>query len=176
VSSGVLFTIQTTVAHPKDIGDRSTLAVLLTLADAGYPVLLPFGENTRYDVVIDEGERLSRVQIKTGRLRGGAVLFAACSCYGHHRNPATARRSYNGQVDYFAVYCAETTGVYLIPIEELGVRVQCALRIDPPRNNQNLGVRWAAKYEIGRVAIERIGRSSQLLPTTEEPGESAGAR
>jgi hypothetical protein len=30
--------------HPKDVGDRSTLAIMLALRDAGYGVLLPFGE------------------------------------------------------------------------------------------------------------------------------------
>ena len=55
--------------HPKAIGDRSTLAIMIALQSAGYTVLLPFGENTRYDLVIDDGARLARVQCKTGRLR-----------------------------------------------------------------------------------------------------------
>jgi hypothetical protein len=161
------------VEHPKDIGDRSTLAVLLALSRAGYPVLLPFGENTRYDAVIDEGTRLARIQIKTGRLRLGAVRFAACSTYGHHANPAVVRRPYVGEVDYFAVYCPETTGVYLIPIEELNLRRQGSLRVDPPRNNQRIGIRLAVDYEIGRVLAEPSVRQ-QL--TTAELAATAGAR
>ena len=65
--------------HPKTIGDRTTLAVLLALREVGYSTLVPFGENTRYDLVIDDGEKLYRVQCKTGRLRNGAVKFATCS-------------------------------------------------------------------------------------------------
>jgi hypothetical protein len=34
--------------HPKAIGDRTTLAVITALNALGYPILLPFGENTRY--------------------------------------------------------------------------------------------------------------------------------
>jgi hypothetical protein len=154
--------------HPKDIGDRSTLAVLLMLASAGYPVLVPFGENTRYDLVIDEGSRLARVQVKTGRLRLGGVRFAVCSAYGHHRDPANARRSYHGQVDYFAVFCPETCGVYLIPIEDIKVNVHCTLRVTPARNNQHAGVRLAANYEIGRVSVETLA--------TGEVSGSAGVR
>jgi hypothetical protein len=149
--------------HPKDVGDRSTLAVLLALVTAGYRVLVPVGENTRYDAVIDEGIRLARVQIKTGRLRLGAVRFNVCSTYGHHRNPATCRRPYHGQIDYFAVYCPETTGVYLVPIEDLPVRTNGALRVEPPRNGQHLRIRMAADYEICRVAA------------TAEPGAPADA-
>jgi hypothetical protein len=59
--------------HPKDKGDRTTLAVMLALRVAGYAVLMPFGENTRYDLVIDDGETFSRIQCKTGRLRDGVV-------------------------------------------------------------------------------------------------------
>jgi hypothetical protein len=40
--------------HPKDVGDRSTLAVLVALERAGYELYLPFGENTRSDIVIDD--------------------------------------------------------------------------------------------------------------------------
>jgi hypothetical protein len=160
--------------HPKAIGDRSTLAVLLALTAAGYPILLPFGENTRYDAVIDEDGGLARVQIKTGRLRLGAVRFNVCSCYGHHRNPATHRRDYRGQVDLFAVYCPETAGVYLVPIADINVQTSCALRVDPPRNNQRDGVRYAAPYEIGRIPIDVVDRHRQL--TTAGLAASAGAR
>jgi hypothetical protein len=74
------------------IGDRSTLAVMIALGGAGYRFLVPMGENTRYDLVIDDQGRFSRVQCKTGRLRRGAVRFNACSFYGHHPNPQTVRR------------------------------------------------------------------------------------
>jgi hypothetical protein len=62
------------VEHPKDIGDRTTLAIMLALREHGFAVLVPFGENTRYDLVIDDGAKMANVQCKTGRLRKGAVL------------------------------------------------------------------------------------------------------
>jgi hypothetical protein len=139
--------------HPKDIGDFTTLAAMLALRDAGFAVFVPFGENTRYDLVIDDEKRLARIQCKTGRLRDGAIRFAVCSCYGHHLRPGQARRDYHGEVDYFAVYCPDTGGVYLIPIDDLPIKVQAALRVDPPRNCQKRGIRFAANYEIARVAV-----------------------
>jgi len=140
------------VEHPKDIGDRSTLASIIALREAGYGVLLPFGENTRYDLVIDANGRLSRVQCKTGRLERGAVVFRTASSYYHHP-PNTGARHYRGQVDYFAVYCRGTSAVYLIPIRDLPPNYSACLRVDAPRNNQRRRVRFAADYEIGRVAI-----------------------
>jgi hypothetical protein len=138
---------------------------MAALREAGYDLLVPFGENTRYDLVIDDGYRLARVQCKTGRLRQGAVLFATCSCYGHHRNPETARRAYEGEVDFFAVFCPETRGVYLVPIEHLQVKVQAALRVAPTRNSQRVGVRFAAEYLVATIAVDVTG----------EPGASVGA-
>ena len=146
--------------HPKDVGDRSTLAIISVFRELGCGIYLPFGENTRCDLILERTGRLDRVQCKTGRLRQGAIVFAVCSCYGHHRNPLTARRDYNGQIDLFAVYCPETGGVYLIPIEDVPTKSTAYLRVDPPKNNQLDRIRFAADYEIGRVAIEGLRVSS----------------
>jgi PD-(D/E)XK endonuclease len=146
--------------HPKTIGDRTTTAVMLALQEIGYAVLVPFGENTRYDLVIDDGVSLMRVQCKTGRLRLGSVIFRTCSSYGHHPNPKILRRHYGGQIDFFGVYCPETEGVYLIPIEHVPNEASAALRVLPTRNRQRHKIRWAAEYEIAEVAITVVLRAS----------------
>jgi hypothetical protein len=153
------------VDHPKAKGDRSTLAIMLALSEAGYAVLVPFGENTRYDLVIDGGESLKRVQCKTGSLRQGSIRFAACSSYAHHPNPRMVVRDYLDQIDYFGIYCPETRGVYLVPVEDAQVRRAGTLRVTPPRNGQKRRIRAAADYEIAQIAVRAI----------EEPGASVGA-
>ena len=142
--------------HPKDIGDGSTLAIMTALRMSGVAIYVPFGENTRCDLIVDDDGELIRVQCKTGRLREGAIRFAVCSCYGHHRNPQASRRNYEGEVDYFAVYCPETTGVYMVPIDDVPLRAAALLRIDPPRNNQRKRIRFAADYQIARVTTEGL--------------------
>jgi hypothetical protein len=139
--------------HPKAIGDTSQLAIMLGLDHAGYAFFIPFGENTRYDIVIDEGYRLARVQCKTGRLKSGAVRFRACSSYAHHPNPKLLKRDYLGEIEYFGVYRRETEGVYLVPIEDVPVRREGALRVDPARNGQAHRVRLAANYQIARISL-----------------------
>jgi hypothetical protein len=119
-------------------------------------VLLPFGENTRYDLAVERDGVFERVQCKTGRLEKGAIYFRTASSYYHHPNPKMPAKHYRGQVDCFAVYCKETGGVYLVPIDVLPTNHWAALRVDPPRNNQNRRIRFAADYEIGRVAIEGL--------------------
>jgi PD-(D/E)XK endonuclease len=141
------------VAHPKDVGDRSTLAIIFAYRLQGWDILLPFGENTRYDFVVDRHGRLDKVQCKTGRLRQGAVVFRTCSTYGHHPSPARVRRDYHDEIDEFAVFCPETSTVYSIPIEDLPARVQARLRVDPPRNNQAKGIRLARAYELVKIDV-----------------------
>ena len=128
---------------------------MLALRELGFAVLVPFGENTRYDLVIDDGVALSRVQCKTGRLRQGAIRFKACSTYAHHRSPERQSRSYLGDVDFFAVHCPETDGVYLVPIADVPVESRAALRLSPAKNGQRRRTRAAQRYEIGSVAVRR---------------------
>jgi hypothetical protein len=153
--------------HPKTIGDRSALAVAIGLRANGWEVYLPFGENTRADFVIDNGLLLARVQCKTGRLRQGAVKFKVCSSYAHHSNPAAVTRSYLGEVDYFAVYCPDTCGVYLIPIEEIPLRWEATLRVDEARNGQQRGIRPASDYLVAKVGVRATAelRGSSGAPT-----------
>jgi hypothetical protein len=142
--------------HPKVVGDRTQLAVMAALYGAGYGLYIPFGENTRCDLILESRAGLIRVQCKTGRLRNGTVRFAVCSTYGHHPNPKIKFRGYVGEVDAFAVYCRETQRVYLIPISDITTTRQCWLRVVPTKNNQYQLVRWARDYEIGIVAIEGL--------------------
>ena len=148
--------------HPKHVGDRTTLAVMLALVDAGLEVSVPFGENCRYDLVIDRMGTLTRVQCKTGRLRHGAVRFSTASTYGHLPSPCDLRRHYIGQIDAFAVHCPETTGVYLIPIGDVLSHASAYLRVDAPRNGQRKRIRFASDYEICRVHCSDAGRNPRV--------------
>jgi hypothetical protein len=129
------------------------MAIIFVLRLLDFAILVPFGENTRYDLVIDNGSRLRRVQCKTGRLRNGAIEFPTCSTYAHHPNPKVPRRDYEGQIDDFAVYCPELGTVYLIPIEDVPTRALGMLRVTPARNGQTKRVRLAAAYELARIDV-----------------------
>ncbi|MGA8474378.1 MAG: group I intron-associated PD-(D/E)XK endonuclease [Candidatus Cybelea sp.] len=59
----------------KSIGELSEIIVRGALAGAGYRVAVPLGENHRYDLIVDKGGTLARVQVKTGRVRKRAVHF-----------------------------------------------------------------------------------------------------
>ena len=80
--------------NTKAIGDLSELEVALALVRAGYLVSKPLGDSHRYDLIIDDGERLARVQVKTGRLYGEVVKFNCSSSHSHRGGVAS--RAYHG--------------------------------------------------------------------------------
>lgn len=128
----------------KKIGDISEAHVIAAFTKRGYKVLLPFGEDHRYDLVIDDGEKLSRVQVKTGRLRGGVIKY---NCSSSHAHRGGTNRPYFGQIEYLAVYCPETERVYVLPEKEL-TGTNAHLRLSPPLNNMVKTIRWAARFEL----------------------------
>lgn len=147
---------------PKAIGELSEVEVICALHRAGLGVLTPpFSDNLRYDCVVDDGERLSRVQVKTGRLEGGSVEFNACRTYWHRR----ASYSYRGAIDFFGVWCGDLERVYLVPVDECGTAL-ARLRLTPPRNGQRRKIRWAADYEL------RAGWRARSTEVREAPSSS----
>lgn len=61
--------------NPKRVGERSEAFILLAFLRNDVPVLKPFGDSQRYDLVIEHDGRFKRVQCKTGRLVQGAIEF-----------------------------------------------------------------------------------------------------
>lgn len=114
----------------------------------GLVVLSPLCEGGRYDLVIDTGARLLRVQCKWASRRGD-VLTARCVT-SRHTPGGYVRSTYSAhEVDAVAVYAPDTDGCYLIPIGEAEGRSTISLRLSPTHNNQASRVRWARDYEFG---------------------------
>lgn len=133
-------------SHPVDIGQRTEAAILSALVRRGYAVLLPFGVNQRYDLVIDLDGRFVRAQCKTGRLMDGVVQFRTRSIRSN--TSETFTRPYIGEADVFLVYCPETDRIYAVPVEDAPSGGQMYLRVEPTVNRQAHGVNWAKQYEL----------------------------
>jgi hypothetical protein len=151
----------------KSTGELSELIVAVSLGRAGYLVSKPLGENTRYDLIIDKDGTLSRVQVKTGRLRNGAILFNAYSSHYHRRGGSC--RSYSNDIDFFGVYCPALRSVYLIPIQDAAT-LNCTLRVDGTKNGQHSQIRWAQPYLVDVVDIPELVVGPQTLNGVTDSG------
>jgi hypothetical protein len=118
-------------------------------------------DDERYDLILDLRPRLLRVQCKWSRRIGDVV---AARLYTSRRGPEGLRnRRYNaGEFDSFGLYCPDNDQCYLLPADEFVVFRQVHLRLEPSRNNQALGIRWARDYEF-RATLQRLpGPIAQL--------------
>jgi len=136
----------------KTIGERSEAIIMAKLLEVGYGVLMPFGDNRRYDLVIEDADgSFFRIQCKTGWVEnsGAYIQFKTASSYYHTKAGRTShgRRDYRGQIDFFAVYCSDTRRVYLVPVNHVGT-ANASLRLLPTANKQEKNVRWAKDYEV----------------------------
>jgi hypothetical protein len=132
-------------SHPVDVGLRTEAAILGELVRRGYQVLVPFGTNQRYDLVLDINGEFVRAQCKKGRLRSGAIRFAARSTRVNTQH--IFFRGYRGEIEIFLVYCPEIDQIYAVPVDEAST-CETYLRVDPAQNGQTKGIRWARDYEL----------------------------
>ena len=131
------------MANTKTIGEATEAFVLAAFVNAGFPVALPFGENQRYDLVIEVRGEFKRVQCKTARtLQGGSVL-----CFNTRTWYRAQSNSYRNQADLFAVYSPHTKQVYVLPVDEVG-ETGVWLRLTASKNHQELGVRYAEEHAM----------------------------
>ena len=133
--------------NPKAVGERTEGQILAAFLRAGKVVLTPFGDSQRYDLVIDEDGKFTRVQCKTGKIVNGCVRFPTCS---NNWNNGT-RKNYRGQVEIFAVYVPQNGKIYTVPVDAVGIK-GCNLRLEPTKNRQEKDVRWAKDYEFNTGA------------------------
>ena len=130
----------------KQLGERSQAHITARLLEVGYTVLTPYGDSSRYDLVIEDDEgKFWRVQCKTAWIVGednGYITFATTSLRSLSINGKVqySRARYTGQIEYFAVYSHEQRKTYLIPANQATGNTM-RLRLTPSKNNQEKGVK-----------------------------------
>lgn len=135
--------------NTKDRGDVSTAVILASLVALGKSVSVPWGDNKAYDLILDDGGKLYRLQCKTGLLDGNRITFNTCSSYTT-AGGVQQFVNYQGKIDMFAVYCPQLDRIYLVPIEDIPNSRQANLRLKPSRNRNQYGHRMAEQYELIR--------------------------
>jgi hypothetical protein len=124
-----------------EIGNSSESIVLSAYIKAGFTVSIPFGSGASYDLLVDNGTDIFKIQVKTAWISKGVLKYKCL-----RRQPKSERRRpyKDGEVDYIAVYCPANDSLYGIPARNhLGLGW---LRLEPVKNGQSKLIRWAADY------------------------------
>ncbi|WP_254765861.1 group I intron-associated PD-(D/E)XK endonuclease [Salinilacihabitans rarus] len=132
------------MGNSKDIGDETEAVIISHLVADGYSVAIPFGDNDRYDLVVDDEENLYRVQCKTAwRNKERTIRFNTHS--QTTKDGQYHERTYHEEIDGFLVRYPENDRLYWIGIDdatEQKMELRFEARIDHPSIN------WAADYEF----------------------------
>ena len=157
-------------------GAIAEAAITAAAVELGFVVLRPLVEGRRYDLVIDTGPDLLRVQCKWARKKGDVVFV----------DTSTRRLTPHGyvhttytpdEIEGVAAYCQELKRCFYLPIEIAAGRRGFHLRLGPAANNQQLAINWAAQYEFGAIAqlgerrdgIAKVVGSSPTSSTSRGP-------
>ena len=113
-----------TFGNCKQRGEWAELCFMARAAGMGLCVCKPYGDSAQYDVGIEQGGRMLRMQIKsTTYSRGGAFT---CNVVGRGRKGYVA-----GVVDFFAIYVVPVNVWYILPFEATAGTV--SLQLTPGR-------------------------------------------
>lgn len=124
--------------NPRRQGEIGLGAAIAWFSAAGYLVSIPLCDNQPYDLVVDDGERLLKVQVKTatGRSPSGSYVVWIKTC-GGNRSRSTVQLFDNTATDLLLVL-TDDRAAYVIPSREITSRARLTL---------------GAKYERYRLVV-----------------------
>jgi hypothetical protein len=124
----------------KQRGELAEMMFMVKAARKGFATAKPYGDSRRYDFVLDVGQRLWRVQVKS----------SSAKQYGSYM--VNLQRNANGEViaydpseiDFVVAYVMPCDAWFVIPVEALAGRKTAKLCLhDNPRSGK-LGKYWEA--------------------------------
>ena len=138
------------MAITKQKGDIAEAFVTFLLKQKGFTVLIPWGEDNRYDLVSEKNGVFKRIQVKYVSTRNGGLEVAIRSVNNYNIIHYSSK-----DIDIIAAYSPEQNKVYLIPLNSVKNRSQVKLRLTPTINKQNKYVTMATKYENNFDLLEK---------------------
>ena len=118
--------------------------------EAGYIVSKPLFDNVRYDFILDTGNKIFRVQIKTSHWKDEEHSAFIFNCYSQHSLSSGNKvmKYTKEEIDYFMT---EQNGVfYLYPAPEVGLKEK-TLRVLPTKTGQIKNIDFARDYVFEEV-------------------------
>ena len=129
----------------KQKGDIAEALALYRLMQQGYSVANPWGDNDRYDFLIEKAGYTYRVQVKYGRYDEETGTAEANTASVNARTQE--KEDYAGDADLIAVAVPEKDHVSLFTVSEApksGIRIRFE---EPEKSSPNIN--WAEDSKIG---------------------------
>lgn len=122
--------------------------VHLRAAEKGIAVSVPTNDSVRYDLVLDDGVRLYRAQVKYCDRRPSAAQGAVeLELTSYHRSGKLSYAGYYGkEIDVMLVYIPRIDRVLWFEPQVFEGRKDIQIRLEPTRNGQTKGCLFAQDY------------------------------
>ncbi|WP_336000894.1 group I intron-associated PD-(D/E)XK endonuclease [Halorientalis halophila] len=128
----------------KNRGDESEARIVHELLAAGYSVSIPFGDNDKYDLIVDDGERMHRVQCKTAWAnKQNTIRFNTHS--QTTEDGQYSEQTYQGRIEAFVVRYPPRETLYWIDVADATTQ-KMELRFDAEIDHPSIN--WAADFEF----------------------------
>ena len=138
--------------HTKDRGDLAEMEFMVQAARRGLAVAKPYGDNEHYDMMVDAGHRVWRVQVKYSGARHHRGFSVRSSWRTSHKQCPYSPE----EVDFLAVLIAGHGIWYMIPIKALEGRL--TIHLYPFGSRRGSSNRFE-KYRGAWKLLERDARS-----------------
>jgi predicted AAA+ superfamily ATPase len=122
----------------KTKGDIAETFVLANLIKQGFTVSIPYGENSRYDLIIETKSGFKRIQIKYVSKRKNK---------NYHTLPLRSVRSNRTRnkivhytdkdIDYIIGYCPDNNSCYVIPMKGLKIKHELHIWVNKKPKGKN---------------------------------------
>lgn len=120
----------------------------LKCLECGYQVSRPMFDDARYDFILDTGNKLLKIQIKSSTWNEDKTAFSFNGYSQHSIGHGNKRMKYtNKEIDYFMT--EKDNQFYLYPAEKEGF-VQKTLRVSCKQNQKSIF--WAKDYLFEEVS------------------------
>lgn len=132
------------MGNSKKTGDETEAIAIARLISNGYSVAIPFGDNDKYDLVVDDRKSLYRVQCKTAwRNKAQTIRFNTHS--QTTRDGEYYEQTYHDKIDAFLVRHPDADDLYWIWVDE-ATEQKMELRFEA--SIEHPSINWAADYEF----------------------------
>lgn len=130
------------------VGQLTEQKCFIKCLEAGYLISKPLFDNARYDFILDTGNKLLKIQVKSSAWNEDHSAFTFNGYSQHATGNGNKRMKYtNKEIDYFMT--EKDDKFYLYPAEEEGFVSKC-LRITSKQNQSQ--IKWAKDYEFEEVS------------------------
>jgi PD-(D/E)XK endonuclease len=152
----------------KERGAWAELYFMVMAMSQGLRVSSPYGGFAPYDVGVEGGGPILRVQVKCTVFRCGKGY--SINCFGPKRGPK--RSGYApGTVDYFALYIVPTDDWYIMPYAAMGGDNR-TLHFTPDSEQQKYG-KYQEAWHLLLEAAKGRGKKGLAIRASSEDGDEA---